>query len=148
VLWSKDPSLVDDRGDILRSTNFKHLAIANPKTAPYGVAAMQVLSRLRISPNLVNGESVGQAFLFANSGNAELALIALAQLKNLNVGSHWLVPNDFHKTIEQQSVLIKESAAARNFLDFLSSETALTIIESYGYHRPALLAAPVKLVAR
>ena len=135
-LWSKEPSLVDDEGDVLSSNNFNHLAIANPKTAPYGVAAMQVLSKLGVSPTIVKGESVGQAYLFANSGHAELALIAYAQVKQLTMGSHWLVPENLHHVIEQQLVLIKNSVAAQEFLVFLGSEPALTIIENYGYQRP------------
>ena len=137
ALWSRNPLLVDANGDVLASSKFKRLAIANPKTAPYGVAAQQLLTALGVSPSLVNGESVGQAFQFANSGAAELALLAFAQVKDLTFGSQWLVPENLHQPIEQQLVLVQDSPSAREFLRFLSSEQALKIIESHGYGRPS-----------
>ena len=136
ALWSNDPSLIDAKGEVLKSSNFNYLAIANPKTAPYGVAAKEVLSAMAVSPNLVYGESVGQAFQFASSGNAELALVAFAQVNGLSGGSQWLVPNELHQAIKQQAVLLNESATARRFIEFLKSEAALTLIESHGYSRP------------
>ena len=136
ALWSKDSLLVDAKGEILRSPDFKHLAIANPRTAPYGIAAKEVLSTLSIAPKLVYGESVGQAFQFASSGSAELALIAYSQVKNLNSGSYWLVPSELHQAIEQQAVLLSDSSASKKFIRFLKSEAALSLIASHGYLRP------------
>ena len=137
ALWSKDPSLVDAKGDVLRSSTFKRLAIANPKTAPYGVAASQVLFSLGLQPSLVYGESVAQAFQFANSGGAELALLALSQVKDLKQGSFWLVPSELHRPIDQQLVLLTDNQPARDFVNFLAGEQALLIIELHGYTRPA-----------
>jgi len=136
ALWSLDPSMVDASGEVLKSSNFNYLAIANPKIAPYGVAAKEVLAAMAISPNLVYGESVGQAFQFASSGNAELALVAFAQVKGLSTGSQWLVPNKLHQTIKQQAVLLNDTESARRFIKFLKSEAALTLIETHGYLRP------------
>ncbi len=136
ALWSNDPSLVDPNGDVLKSSNFTRLAIANPKTAPYGVAAKQVIDGLGLLPKLVYGESVGQAFQFASSGNAELALLAFSQVKNLQSGSQWLVPGERHQVIEQQLIVVRDSSSARNFVDFIRSEKALKLIEAHGYMRP------------
>jgi molybdate transport system substrate-binding protein len=84
VLWSAQPGLVDDRGAVLEHGRFAHLAIANPKLAPYGRAALQVLQARglaeRLAPRLVSGESIAQAYQFVATGNAELGFVALAQI--------------------------------------------------------------------
>jgi molybdate transport system substrate-binding protein len=137
ALWGKDPLLVDANGEVLKTSRFKRLAIANPKTAPYGRAAIQVLSNLGIQPSMVYGESVAQAFQFANSGGAEIALLALSQVIDLQRGSYWLVPSKLHSPIEQQLVILNDVQAARDFVHFLLSEQALSIMELHGYTRPA-----------
>jgi len=137
ALWSKDPQRVDPNGEVLTASAFKRLAIANPKTAPYGRAARQVLSNLAIQPKLIYGESVAQAFQFAHSGGAEIALLALSQVINFQQGSYWLVPSELHSPIEQQLVLLNDVPAAHDFIKFLLSEQALSIIELHGYTRPA-----------
>lgn len=136
ALWSPDASSIKNNGIALMSPALKHVAVANPKIAPYGVAAKQVLSKLDVAPMLVYGESVGQAFQFASSGSAELALVAYAQIKNLNSGSFWLVPDDLHQTIEQQAVALNNTASTNSFMRFLKSDAALELIESHGYLRP------------
>jgi len=143
ALWSRSPTLVDQNGEVLRSGKFRHLAIANPKTAPYGAAARMVLQRLGLWPSLrariVQGEDIGQTFQFASSGNAELAFVALAQLKDPGkavIGSYWLVPQHLYAPIDQQAVLLdhaRDNAAARSFLKFLRSPAAQTVIRRYGY---------------
>ncbi|MBI3897269.1 MAG: molybdate ABC transporter substrate-binding protein [Gammaproteobacteria bacterium] len=81
VLWSAKPAIVDDRGTVLHNGEFAHLAIANPKTAPYGSAAEQVMRKLgvwtRIEPRLVQGENIAQTFQFISTGNASLGFVAL-----------------------------------------------------------------------
>jgi len=136
ALWSRDPLMVDNKGAVLGSTNYRHLAIANPKTAPYGAAAEELLSNMELTPNLVFGESVGQAYQFASSGSAQLALIAYSQIKTLDSGSYWLVPADLYQAIEQQAVLLTNTRSAKNFVRFLQSETARTLIASHGYLTP------------
>ena len=83
VLWSKQPGLVDEKGEILRSGKLERLAIANPKLAPYGVAAMQTLAQLgvlsSVQPKLVLGENISQAYQFVASENAPLGLVALSR---------------------------------------------------------------------
>ena len=136
ALWGSNESLIEDRDAAFNSPLLKYLAVANPKTAPYGLAATQVLSNLGVEVNLVYGESVGQALQFASSGGAELAFVAYSQVKNLKHGSFWLVPSDLHQPIEQQAVALNNKPAVNRFMQFLKSETALTLIESHGYRQP------------
>ncbi len=144
VLWSADPQRIGADGkNILRRRNFKHLALANPKTAPYGKAAVTALQRLNLwealSPVIVQGENIGQTFQFVATGNAEVGLVALSQVMDprLNIkGSQWLVPEDLYDAIDQDAVLLtrgKSNPAARAFLKFLQSDRAINILQSYGY---------------
>ncbi|MHB8453378.1 MAG: molybdate ABC transporter substrate-binding protein [Acidiferrobacterales bacterium] len=143
VLWSRSPTLVDRDGKVLRGKKFRHLAIANPKTAPYGAAALAALRHLglwqSVRSRIVRGEDIGQTFQFADSGNAELAFVALAQLKDPDLrsgGSYWLVPQNLYPPINQQAVLLeraKSNSAALAFLSFLQSPAAQSIIRRYGY---------------
>jgi len=98
VLWSADPKLVDDQGQILTSDYFRHLAIASPKQAPYGLAAIETLTSLnlleKLTPRLVQGESIGQTYAFVATGNAELGFVALSQVwenNKIKSGSVWIV---------------------------------------------------------
>lgn len=143
VLWSARPGFVDARGDVLRSGSFAKLALANPKTAPYGRAAIETLSRLGLrsllEPKFVQGENIAQTYQFASTGNAELAFVALSQvMKNgkISEGSAWVVPADLHEPIRQDAVLLtsgKDHAAALALLAYLKTDKARTIIRSFGY---------------
>ncbi|UUX97130.1 molybdate ABC transporter substrate-binding protein [Aquabacterium sp. J223] len=143
VLWSAQPGLVDDQGAVLASGRFRHLAIANPKVAPYGAAAMEVLKArglaAPLTPKLVTAESIGQAFQFVATGNAELGFVALSQvaLPGRPVdGSMWRVPPTLHTEIRQDAVLLKageRNPAARALLDFLKTAPAKALISAYGY---------------
>jgi molybdate transport system substrate-binding protein len=143
ALWSAKTGVVDDRGEVLRRGDFEHLAIANPRTAPYGAAAVQIMRRLgvweRLVPRLVQGENITQTFQFVRSGNAALGFVAYAQVRALpagQAGSFWLVPAELHDALRQDAVLLKrgvDNKAARAFLDYLRSPAARTIIEAYGY---------------
>ncbi|MCP4697475.1 MAG: molybdate ABC transporter substrate-binding protein [Gammaproteobacteria bacterium] len=140
VLWSSKMGYVDPKGSVLERGEFRHLAIANPKLAPYGKAAREVLQTLglweRLSRRLVRGENIGQTFQFVHSGNAELGFVACSQAKCSNQpvkGSFWKVPQALYTPIEQQAVLLKDNEAARAFLSFMRSEEALKIIHDYGY---------------
>jgi len=142
ILWSPDPNLVKGE-DTLRSESFKHLAIANPKTAPYGLAAMQAMQKLglweRLQPRLVMGENLGQTMGFIESGNAELGFLALSQVmdpKMKGKGGRWDVPINLHEPIQQDVVLLakgKENPAAKALMDFMGGPQATAIIERYGY---------------
>jgi molybdate transport system substrate-binding protein len=143
VLWSAKPGYVDKDGNILRKAPFAHLAIANPKTAPYGAAAVEVLNRLglykTLEPRLVTGENIAQTQQFVATGNAELGFLALSQVRKdgkLTSGSAWLVPAELHAPIRQDAVLLtkgKDNPAAAALLGFLKGDSARAIIKSFGY---------------
>ena len=143
VLWSPKAGVVDDQGSVLRSGKFQRLAIANPKLAPYGAAAMQVLANLgleaTVQPKLVQGENIAQAYQFVASGNASLGFVALSQVMRegrLASGSVWIVPSSLHAPLRQEAALLRRgeaSAAARAFLSFMRSASARAIISAHGY---------------
>lgn len=143
LLWSAEPARVDAAGRVLEDGGFQHLAIANPKTAPYGVAAQQVLEGLglwpRLQRRLVRGDNIAQTFQFVATGNAELGFIAKSQVMALPAGergSSWEVEERLHRPIEQQAVLLtrgKDNGAATAFLDYLRGDTAQKLIEGFGY---------------
>lgn len=143
TLWSKDADRIDDGVEVLRAGDFRHLAIANPRVAPYGQAAVDVLTRLELmdtlKPRLVRGENIEQTFQFVITGNAELGFVARSQLAQSvwgGNGSRWDVPAEFHAPIDQQAVLIEDDATARAFLEFLRSDTGREIIGVHGYGLP------------
>lgn len=140
VLWSKTPGLVDRNGAVLKRDGFAKIAIADPKAAPYGLAAVETMRKLglydRLSPKLVTGTSITQAYQFVDTGAAEVGFVALSQVVNQKGGSRWLVPASNHTPIDQQAVLLKtgaDSAAAKAFLQFLEGPEARAIIRRYGY---------------
>lgn len=143
ALWSRDPLLVDANGDVLKTDNFHYLAIANPKLAPYGLAAKQILQSKQVwaqlQDKLVRGENIGQTFQFVNSENAELGFVALSQLLrpgHQQVGSVWEVPADLYEPIDQQVVQLTDNPLATEFLRFVKSDTGTALIRQYGYDIP------------
>ena len=143
VLWSANASYVDATGAVLKTGDFKHLAVANPKTAPYGAAAVAVIDKLgltaRLQPRLVQGENIAQAFQFASTGNAELGFVAQAQVwrdGKFTAGSGWIVPATMHVPIRQDAALLTRGAknpAAQALLDYLRTDKAKALIRAYGY---------------
>ena len=140
VLWSATPGLVDDKGAVLAGGRFNKLAIADPAAAPYGVAAIQTMTRMglyaRLQPRIVKGTSITQAYQFVQTGAAELGFVALSQVINDSSGSRWLAPASYHAPIDQQAILLwkgDKSPAARAFLAFLKGPEATAIIKRYGY---------------
>ena len=143
VLWSARSAIVDNKAEVLKRGGFDHLAIANPKVAPYGAAAVETLKALGVyealQPKLVMGENIAQTHQFIATGNAPLGFVALSQvLKDGKIeGSHWVVPEKLYAPIRQDATLLrkgKDNPAASAFLDFLkSNKTAREIILSYGY---------------
>ena len=143
VLWSPKRRYVQPGGRVLKRLNFRFLAIANPRLAPYGVAAREVLQARGLwevlTDRLVRGENISQTFQFVKSGNAELGFIAYSQVKRPGLspkGSIWIVPQALYQPIKQQAILLKDSKVARSFLSFMQSEEALQIIHDYGYDTP------------
>ena len=143
VLWSAQPNRVDAKGEILKKGGFRHIAIANPKTAPYGLAAIQAMTRLgvleKLTPLFVQGENIAQAQMFVATGAAELGFVAYSQvIRNggIGSGSGWLVPASLHDPIRQDAVVLtrgRSNPAAAALLDFLKSPKARGVIQSFGY---------------
>jgi molybdate transport system substrate-binding protein len=143
VLWSRQENYLDQKGQILTNGKFNKLALANPKLAPYGQAALQVLQNLnlqeKLNTRLVKGESVAQVFQYLVSGNAELGFVALSQTIKLadgSKGSSWVVPTELYQPIRQDAVLLKGktySPANEQLMAFMHSEEALRIIRDFGY---------------
>lgn len=143
VLWSAQAGTVDAQGEVLKSGSFKHLALAAPKLAPYGAAAIQTLTQLglmdRLQARLVQGESIGQTYSFVASGNAELGFVALSQVyENGRIikGSGWIVPARLHSPLRQDAVMLvrgSSNPAASALLAFLKIGKTRTVIRSFGY---------------
>lgn len=143
VLWSRSPDLVQGEAT-LRGGMFRKLSIANPTAAPYGAAAIEVMSALHVhaalASRIVQGNSLAQAFHFIDTGNAELGFVALSQLTGITAGSRWVVPQTLYAPIRQDAVLLQKgqgSPASAAFLGFLKGPEAKAIIERYGYKLPA-----------
>ena len=145
ALWSAKEGYVDAKGDVLQKNQYQHLSIANPKAAPYGLAATQVLAKLgltdQVKSKLVEGQNITQAFQFVSTGNAELGFVALSQIYKdgkVTSGSAWIVPADLHDPIKQDAVILnkgKDNPAAKALVDYLKGPKAAALIKSYGYQR-------------
>lgn len=142
ALWSANSAVFEDGRTYLQDSDFQHLAIANPKTAPYGLAAQQVMQHLSVMQDvqtkLVRGDSIAQTFQFVATGNAEAGFVAYSQIKNWrgDLGTIWEIPADYYAPIDQAAVLLKKgepNPAAQAFLDFLKGEAAQEVIEAHGY---------------
>lgn len=143
ALWSAKPGYVDDQGAVLKQNDYKHLSIANPKTAPYGLAATQVLDKLKLTEatkdKLVEGQNITQAYQFVSTGNAELGFVALSQIYKdgkVQSGSAWIVPAQLHEPIRQDAVILdkgKDNPAAKALVEYLKGPKAAEVIKSYGY---------------
>lgn len=139
VLWSPDKDLIDSQGKVLEQDSIRYLAIANPKLAPYGIAARQILQQRglwqRYRGRLVRGENIAQAYQFVKSGNAALGFVAYSQLKGDTAinGSYWVAPQSLYTPIEQQAVLLKDSPAARAFMTFMRIPETISLIKNHGY---------------
>ena len=143
-MWSPDSDLImRDGKPVLLNGSFTHLAIANPKTAPYGAAAKTTLQALglwnHMKGRIVRGENIGQTFQFVFSQNAQLGFVALSQVLDpkINVaGSRWDVPVNMHAPLRQQAVLLvrgQNNKAAKVFLDYVKGPKAHKIIKRFGY---------------
>jgi molybdate transport system substrate-binding protein len=144
TLWSADPERIKKNGiDNLRKNKFNHLAIANPKTAPYGQAAAEVLKKFnlwnRLFPNLLRGGNITQAFQYAATGNAELGFVALSQVLDPKLkvkGSRWDIPQEMHGILEQSAVLLKHgevNKGASELLRYMKGKSTQNLIRKYGY---------------
>ena len=143
VLWSAKPGLVDANVGVLRAGRYNKLAIANPRLAPYGKAAEEVLAGMGLlagaRAKFVMGENIAQTFQFAHTGNADIGFVALSQVMKdgkLTGGSAWIVPGRLHTPIRQDALILssgKGNAAATALIDYLKTDKAKSIIRAYGY---------------
>ncbi len=143
VLWSAAADYVDSQGEVLAKGNFKHIALANPKTAPYGAAAMETLNHLglagQIQSRIVQGENIAQTHQFVSTGNAELGFVALSQVYkdgNLTSGSAWMIPPKYYTPIRQDAVILNKgrgNQGAVALMGYLKGDKAKAIIRSFGY---------------
>ena len=143
VLWSKRPGFVDDKGDVLRAGTFQRLAVANPKLAPYGAAALQVLNQLKLLPSvsskLVQGDNIAQTYQYVSTDNAQLGFVSLSQVwvdGRISQGSAWIVPQHLYSPLQQDAVLLSKGQhhpAAQALLMYLRSDKAISLIRAYGY---------------
>ncbi len=143
ALWSSHADFQHNELNLLQSNDFNKLSFANPKLAPYGIAAREVLENLKLlqatQKKWVQGENIAQAYQFVGSGNADLGFVALSQVKNK--APYWLVPSKLYSPIRQDAVLLSAGSsissgrnkAASAFLHFIRSEQSQAIIESFGY---------------
>lgn len=145
VLWSAKPAVVDNQGQVLKNGGFDHIALANRKLAPYGLAAVQTLQALGVyeslAPKFVTGENITQTFQFVSTGNALLGFVALSQVQvdGKISGSSWVVPAELYTPIRQDAVLLekgKDKPAAQALLKYLQSGKASGVIKSFGYELP------------
>ena len=143
VLWSAAPDRVDAEASVLRRPPGGPLAIADPRLAPYGAAAIEAMTKLGVlgawQPHLVQGESIGQAYQFVATGNAALGFIALSQVMSdgrIARGAGWIVPQELHAPLRQDAVLLnpgKDKPAALALLAHLRSEGVQALLRGYGY---------------
>lgn len=145
VLWSPKAGVVDDQGSVLRNGKFQRLAIANPKLAPYGAAAMQVLANLgleaTVQPKLVQGENIAQAYQFTASENAQIGFVALSQVfmqGHISQGSAWVVPAHLHAPLQQDAIVLRkgqDNPGAQALMVYLQSEKARRTLQTFGYDK-------------
>ncbi len=143
VLWSKRANVVDDKGEVLKSGTFDRLALADPKLAPYGAAAIQTMTKMgllaQLTPKFVRGENISQTFQFIATENAQLGFVALSQVYvdgKITEGSAWLVPANLYAPIRQDAIMLsngRDNAAAMALVNYLKGEQAQAVIRSFGY---------------
>ena len=143
VLWSKQPGVVDDKGEVLKSGKAERISIADPKLAPYGAAAVETMTKMgvyeQLKGKIVQGESIGQAYQFAASGNAPMGFVALSQVYadgKLKEGSAWIVPAELYTPIRQDVLVLekgKDNPAAKALVDYIKGDKARAVIKSFGY---------------
>lgn len=143
ALWSRQEGLMLDDKYLLDSNDYRTIAIANPRLAPYGQAAQEYFDYLQFDPRergqLVLGENIAQTLQFAYSGNADLALVAYSQtlaLTDQQAGSVWLVPAAAHEPIRQDMVLLSDTPAAWEFAAFMASKAVEALLLQHGYLLP------------
>ncbi len=147
VLWSSALDASTMTLASLTDPKITRIAIANPKHAPYGKRAVEALQAAglweKIEPKLVYGENIAHAAQFAQSGNAQVGIVALALAISPELagkGGYWLVPDKLHKPLEQGFIVTKRaagSALAKRFADYMDSQPARAVMVQYGFALPS-----------
>jgi len=149
VLWTGNGSHLDfSKGlQILSETTIRKIAIANPKHAPYGRAAVAAMEHAQVydraKDKLVLGENISQAAQFVESGAADVGIIALSLAfapPMQAAGHYWEIPADAYPPIEQGAVLImsgKNQESAKAFLSFIQGAEGQTMMKRYGFVVPS-----------
>lgn len=127
----------------LAEARFVKIAIANPEHAPYGAAAREALQRVgaweAVQPRLVYGENVRQTLQLAETGNADVAIVALALVIKHRTGAWTLVDDSLHAPIDQALVVCRhgqDAAGGQAFAQYVSSPPGRTIMREYGFVLP------------
>jgi molybdate transport system substrate-binding protein len=146
VLWSKQEGLVDAKGHVLQNKSIQRIALANPKLAPYGAAAIETMTNLgllkELQSKLVQGDNIAQTYQFVSTQNAQIGFVALSQVfanGKITSGSAWIVPGNLHQPIQQDVILLRkgqDNKAAAALLLYLKGEQAKKIMKSFGYLSP------------
>ena len=143
TLWTTadSPLKIENIADLTRP-EVKRIAIANPDHAPYGLAAKQALQSAgvwdTVKPKLVFGDNIRQTLQYAETGNVDVAIVALS-LSQESKGRWTLVPEQLHQPIDQALAVIKTTrneAAARAFASFVSGPRGREILQKYGFAFP------------
>ncbi|WP_353571210.1 molybdate ABC transporter substrate-binding protein [Candidatus Albibeggiatoa sp. nov. BB20] len=148
ALYSASLPVATQKQAVLTQSKYRFIAIANPKTAPYGTQAVNYLKNKGlydiVKSKLVNGESIAHAFQYVITGNAQLGFVALSHLVDpdspaQNKGEYWIIPQSDYEPINQAAVMLKRGVnnlAAQAFIDYIKSDKTIEIIEKYGYSIP------------
>jgi len=146
VLYSSQYPVDSQPIEVLKSAGFRHLAVANPKTAPYGERAVAFLKKKHlyegVKSRIVNGESIAHAFQYVVTHNAPIGFVAMSQVVDPNSpvyqkGAYWVVPASDYAPINQGALILKRgknNAAVHDFMDFMKTPKAIAIIKQYGYN--------------
>jgi molybdate transport system substrate-binding protein len=146
VLWSSTLDATQMSLANLADPKIKHIAIANPKHAPYGKRAEEALRAAgvwdTVKPKLVFGENIAQTAQFVSTGNAQIGIVALSLALNAGLaekGGYWLIPDTLHQPLEQGYITTQRAASnpvAKRFADFISSKPARVVLTRYGFVLP------------
>ncbi len=140
TLWTTQESPIRLQGiaDLARP-EVQRIAIANPDHAPYGLAAKQALQSAgvwdRVQSKLVYGDNIRQTLQYAQTGNVEVAIVALSLSVQSN-GRWSLIPEELHQPIDQALAIMKSSKkeqAARAFANFINSPQGKAVMKKYGF---------------
>lgn len=149
VLWTGNGSHLDlAKGlEVLREPMIKKIAIANPKHAPYGRAAVAAMDYFKVydqvKDKLILGENISQAAQFIESGACDAGIVALSLAlapAMKAAGQYWEIPATAHAPLEQGAVILKQAKhpeAARQFLEFIKGSQGQEIMKRYGFTLPS-----------